>query len=242
MNQLVCQKQIGILLVQETHLTEERKNAVESLFANRLNIHISVDPTRPRSRGDITIVLNQSLTNVLGTKITEIVPQCALLIQTNWHRAEKISVLAVYALNVTPMDGSEYAEFWGTVEEFFVAHPNTKVDLMTGDFIMVEDPIDRLPMWSDPAVAVEALESLKNKLGITDGWQATHPTSKGYTLLHTATDSQSCIDQIYVTEKVMETARDWQIEPNGVPNCSEPRNLVDHTRQRVRITYNCLCM
>jgi hypothetical protein len=24
--------------------------------------------------------------------------------------------------------------------------------------------------------------------------------------------------------------------------CSEPRNLVDHTRQRVRITYNCLCM
>jgi exonuclease III len=208
-NQLVFQKQIDILLVQETHLTEERKNTVESLFANRLKIHISVDPTRPRSRGGIAIVLNQSLMNVLGTKITEIVPGHALLIQTNWHRAEKISILAVYALNVTPMDGGKNAEFWGTIEEFFVAHPNTKVDLMAGDFNMVEEPIDRLPMRSDPVVAVEALEVLKNKLGITDGWQAMHPTSKGYTLLHTATDSQSRIDWIYVTEKVMEMTRDW---------------------------------
>ena len=73
-NQLVRQKRIGILLVQETHLTEERKNTIETLFSNRLKIHISMDPTRPRSRSGVAIVLNRSLTNVLGTKISEIVP------------------------------------------------------------------------------------------------------------------------------------------------------------------------
>ncbi|GLB44701.1 putative RNase H [Lyophyllum shimeji] len=229
-NQLVRQKRIGILLVQETHLTEERRDTIEGLFSNRLKIHISMDPSRPRSRGGVAIVLNRSLTNVSGAEITEIVPGRALLIRTNWHRAEKISILAVYAPNVTPTDGDENAEFWKTVEDFFVTHPNIKVDMMAGDFNMVEDLIDRLPMRLDPAVATEALESLKNKLNVTDGWRATHPTSKDYTLLHTASDSQSRIDRIYVTEKVLETARDWRIEPNGIPN-------TDHSIVSVQVAH-----
>ncbi|KAF8067089.1 Endonuclease/exonuclease/phosphatase, partial [Lyophyllum atratum] len=229
-NQLVRQKRIGILLVQETHLTEERKETIEGLFSNRLKIHISMDPVRPRSRGGVAVVLNRSLTNVSGTEITEIVPSRALLIRTNWHRAEKISILAIYAPNVSPTDGDENADFWKTIEDYFVSHPNTKVDVMAGDFNVVEDLIDRLPMRLDPETATEALESLKSTLGLTDGWRDTHPLCKAYTLLHTATDSQSRLDRIYVTNEVLVTARDWRIEPSGIPNA-------DHSLVSVQVAH-----
>ncbi|KAF8061861.1 Endonuclease/exonuclease/phosphatase [Lyophyllum atratum] len=212
------EKRIGILLVQETHLTDERRDEIESLFEKRLKLFTSYDPDNPSGRGGVAVVLNRSLTNVQGVRSTEIIPGRALLIQTNWHLEEKMSILVVYAPNVTSTDGRENAAFWTEIREFFTARPNLKVDLMAGDLNMVEDLVDRLPMRSDPLIATDALQDLTAKLGLVDGWRETFPTNKAYTLLHSSNGTQSRIDRIYISPQTMKTARDWKIEVTGVPN------------------------
>ncbi|KAF8053963.1 Endonuclease/exonuclease/phosphatase [Lyophyllum atratum] len=231
-NQLMREKRIGILLVQETHLTDDRKTEIESLFEKRLKLFTSHDPDNPSGRGGVAVVLNRSLTNVQGVRSTEIVPGRALLIQTNWHLEEKISILVVYAPNVTSTDGRENAAFWIAIGEFFTARPNLRVDLLAGDFNMVEDLVDRLPMRSDPLVATDALQDLTTKLGLVDGWRETFPTNKTYTLLHSSNGTQSRIDRIYISPQHMKTARDWRIEQTGVPNADHGMVSVQMAHQQ----------
>ncbi|KAG6875692.1 hypothetical protein C0992_002812 [Termitomyces sp. T32_za158] len=57
-SQLMLQKRIGILAVQETHLTEERREGIKSLFRKRLKILISEDPSNPTGKGGVAFVLN----------------------------------------------------------------------------------------------------------------------------------------------------------------------------------------
>ncbi|KAF5376294.1 hypothetical protein D9615_008538 [Tricholomella constricta] len=214
-NQLLRDKKIGILAVQETHLTEERRDELEKLFSKRMKIFISKDPDNPTGRAGIAIVLNKEITNITGAKMTEIVPGRAIMIQTNWHKAEKITILAIYAPVLTR--ANENAEFWKTIKEFFIEHPRIKVDLLTGDFNVVEDMIDRLPVHNDPLEAVEELRELRNLLGLVDGWRTTHPTTKAYTFLQDATASQSRLDRIYTSPEILQSAREWMIEHSGVP-------------------------
>jgi exonuclease III len=132
----------------------------------------------------------------------------------NWHREEKINVLGVYA----PNDPADNAKFWKDIEIHFDTHTNLqKPEVMAGDFNMVEDAIDRLPMHEDLYSQVEALNDLKSKLNLKDGWRDTYPTTKAYTFHQVATGSQSRIDRLYVSPKVLATAREWKIESVGVP-------------------------
>jgi exonuclease III len=210
---MMREKRVGILIAQEAHLNDERKENVEHLFKKTLKVYHSADPGNPTGKGGIAIVLNRHLTNVNGVKTTEIVPGRALLIQTNWHRAEKITVLGVYA----PNDPAENEQFWKDIEAYFVAHPTLRPDIMGGDFNMVEDAIDRMPMHEDSQGQVEALDNLKNRLHLKDGYRDTYPSTKAFTFHQVATGSQSRIDRFYVTPKILATAREWKIETIGVP-------------------------
>lgn len=51
-NQIMHDKCIGILVVQETHMDEARRKAVEDLFSHRLRILATCDPDGPTSRGE----------------------------------------------------------------------------------------------------------------------------------------------------------------------------------------------
>ncbi|KAJ7891627.1 hypothetical protein B0H14DRAFT_2560684 [Mycena olivaceomarginata] len=59
-NQMMMrEKQIGILLVQEAHMNEERRERVEGLFKKNLKIYHSEDPENPTRKGGVVIVLNR---------------------------------------------------------------------------------------------------------------------------------------------------------------------------------------
>jgi hypothetical protein len=73
-NQLMREKRIGILLVQEAHLNEERQESINTLFRKRLKVYRSEDPENPTGKGGVAVVLNRQLTNVNGVKITKIIP------------------------------------------------------------------------------------------------------------------------------------------------------------------------
>ena len=54
---------------------------------------------------------------------------------------------------------------------------------MVGDFNMVEDSLDRLPSHSDQGGTTEALDNLKQLLGVEDGWRNTYPQTTAFTYL-----------------------------------------------------------
>jgi len=128
-----------------------------------------------------------------------------------------VKALVVYAPNVTETEGLENADFWRVLTEYFENHPEDKPDILAGDCNVVEDMIDRLPVRSDPMSATDALDDLKSALRMDDGWRTTYPAQKAYTFLQSATASQSRIDRIYTTQKIIRTAREWKIETNTIP-------------------------
>ncbi|KAF8219378.1 hypothetical protein L208DRAFT_1551242, partial [Tricholoma matsutake] len=89
---------------------------------------------------------------------------------------------------------------------------------MLGNFNMVEDAIDRLPMHEERNRSPETLRELKHTLRLHDGWRSTFPDTKAYSFHQIATGIHSRIDRIYVTNSLLEWSQKWEINPTGIPN------------------------
>ena len=217
-NQIMRDEKIGILLLQETHMDVVRHNQVQKLFVNRLHILYSADPESPTRKGGVAIVLNKRFVPSQGAgtvRTEEIVGGRALLLTLELNERRKLKVLAIYA----PNDPRENRDFWNELKEFFEENPNKKPDLMAGDFNMVEDSLDRLPSHSDQGGTTEALDDLKQLLGVEDGWRNTYPQTIAFTYLQSnGLKSQSRIDRIYSKPHITTTAREWKISATGLPH------------------------
>ncbi|KAF5345549.1 hypothetical protein D9758_012007 [Tetrapyrgos nigripes] len=83
---------------------------------------------------------------------------------------------------------------------------------------MVENGmIDQLPTHDDPEEAIEVLDNLKLRFHLKDRWRDTYPDTKTYTFPQNKPGSQSRIDCIYITDKLLLLTREWKIEVTGVP-------------------------
>jgi len=90
---------------------------------------------------------------------------------------------------------------------------------MAGDFNMVEDSTDKLPAHSDQEDTAEALDNLKQYLGLEDGWRNTFLQKIDSTYLQSnGSKSQSRIDRIYCKPSITTTAREWKITTTGMPH------------------------
>ena len=99
----------------------------------------SPDPENPTGKGGVAVVLSKNYITHEDVQTTEIVPGRALLIRTNWRQGEMITILNVYAPNVTPGDASENAQFWRDIAAYYEQNRDTpKPQFMLGDFNMVE--------------------------------------------------------------------------------------------------------
>lgn len=205
-NQIMRDKKLAFLIVQETHMDEERQHQVEQLFSKRMKVFSTANPENPTGKGGVAIVLNKHNLETDSAQSSVIVAGRALLLRTKFHHEEKISILAIYA----PNDPGENRDFWKTILTYFQEHPNIpKPDIMAGDFNMVDDAIDRLPTHNDFLEIVNAFDELKSELGLRDGWRATYPDSKAFTYQQTnGGTSQSRIDRIYVKNQILNTARE----------------------------------
>jgi ribonuclease HI/exonuclease III len=235
-NQLLRDKNIAVLALQETHMSEGRREEMESLFAKRIRIFSSADVTNPTGRAGIAIVLNTERINAEGVTMEEITPGRAILIHMKWKDQSPLSVLAAYAPN-EPTKNQEFTK--NLIEHFRGSRNMRQPDIMLGDFNLVEESIDRLPAHSDSEEAVESLKALTRHLNLIDGWRDTNPTQRAYTFRQsrkTATGSQSRIDRIYVKRGLMEYTRDWKIEDSGIPDTDHQiaTSLISH-RSEVNI-------
>ncbi|KZP11168.1 DNase I-like protein, partial [Athelia psychrophila] len=221
-NQLMRTNRIGILAIQEAHLTEEFAEQINDLFERRLSV-IWSQGDNSRAKG-IAFVINREIMSAdHNIKVDDIVPGRVAMLSIQWHNNLKLKILNVYAPNGATENGAFWSEIQNTLEEKDLPKP----DMMLGDHNTVEDSIDRLPNRSDSATTVDPLRELQTKLGLIDGWRTTNPTDKAFTW--TNGRSHSRIDRIYVSRTIHNTAVDWDIT-------EAPGLETDHKIVSVRIT------
>ena len=210
--QIMREKRIGILAVQETHLTDEVAQQFKDLFGNTLSLVFSPDPTTRNARG-IALILNKRLMKTEDVKETTMVPGRAITIDIPWHEGQRLNILAIYAPNVP----RETREFWKTIQDKLEANPGLEPHVMLGDFNLVEDAIDRIPSKPDDTATTETLRKFKLKYRLVDGWRLANPDEKGYTWSRNSDGTQSRIDRIYVREDYFNDSTKWDIEPAPIP-------------------------
>ena len=208
MNQLTRDEKIAVLTVQETHITEQKAEELNSLFQASLRVIVSPDPANPTGARGVALVLNKRLIKADEVKTEVLIPGRAIYAIIPWSRGTQFTLLAVYA----PNERAENAQFWKSLEELL----ETKaVDVMMGDFNVVESAIDRLPMREDDTGSVEALRDLCVRKHLKDEWRVRNEQERMYTYRQTATGSMSCIDRIYLSDRVRGGAVEWDVKPPG---------------------------
>ncbi|KAI0335407.1 DNase I-like protein, partial [Cubamyces sp. BRFM 1775] len=208
LNQLVKEKRIAVLAIQEAHLDTQRAQRLQELFEQHLQIVHSADPTNSRGARGVAFVINKRLVKDPVFTATEVVPGRALLLNLRWTNRRDISLLNVYAPNA-PADNMA---FWADLNERRMG----RVDILLGDMNIVEDPRDRTPMRPDDPGAIEALRRLCERLRLEDGWRNTHMDEVAYTYLHTNGTTQSRLDRIYAKRSVLRDAGNWTMDEPGI--------------------------
>ncbi len=216
---VLSEHRIGVLLVQETHLTDERVAAIHKMFARKLRVFHSANQDAPTQREGVAIVVNTRYVNAKDAKMVVVVPGRAIQLTLTCQGGDEMTLLCLYA--PTSSGAAERTQFYKEVLQYYEEHPNcARPHLMAGDFNNVEDAIDRLPVGEGPDQTIGALDDLKVGLGMmmADGWRLTNPTKREYTF-HRGTGHNavfSRLDRIYTTPTVHDNARDWKICEAGV--------------------------
>ncbi|EPQ50506.1 DNase I-like protein, partial [Gloeophyllum trabeum ATCC 11539] len=206
------EQRIGILALQETHLSEEYVHDIHKLYGRRLFVINSADPQRPTASAGVAFILNREITNTADIEVVELIPGRALLLFSTWHKSKKFSILNVYA----PNDYTKHPEFWRELSSPWANNHLPKPDFMLGDFNLVEDPIDRSPPHTDPIPATDALRDARLTLDVVDAWRTDNGNDRTYTYM-SARSHFSRIDRIYARRSHLTTIRDWQICQSIVP-------------------------
>ncbi|OSD03160.1 DNase I-like protein, partial [Trametes coccinea BRFM310] len=217
---LMCEHRVGVLMLQETHLTKERVYELHRIFADRIRIYHSEHGSNPTQKEGVAFVINKRIMSSKGAVLTEVVPGRAIQLALPWRGGETRHLLCVYA--PTSEGASERRAFFTNLKQRYAESAGlVKPHLMGGDFNMTEDPIDRYPPAERSIDAsAEAFDELKASLNmmLVDGWRKTHPTDKEYTFHRGSGDRamMSRLDRIYVRPSMLRWMRGWKIERTGI--------------------------
>jgi exonuclease III len=146
-------KIIGVLCLQEMHLTNEHETQIEFLYLRRLKVFNSCHPFCPGNSAGVAFVLNKEMINTMNAEITEIIPGRAITINITWHNNKHITILNIYA----PNNLSKHLNFWDVISKPWLEKDLPQPDFMLGDFNLTEDALDRAPVRPDNENATNAL-------------------------------------------------------------------------------------
>lgn len=202
---------IAILAIQESHLTEELANKINTLFETKLLLIHSPLPESNNTAG-VAIIINKGLLSTNKITHETLIPGRAIMVTIPWHADKPLKILNIYA----PNDSNANEKFWDTLNEKINANPHLKPDTMVGDFNLTEDSLDRLPCHPDDPAAVTALGNLKSNLNLVDGWRRTYPDRREYSHQHVPNISQGCLDRIYISNNLLSSTNEWSIHPSTI--------------------------
>ena len=223
-NNVMKQRKIAVLAIQESHPNEETQRTVQRRFQNSLQIYHSADPDEPGSRNGVSIAVNKRLVKTANLETRTIMEGRAMSIEVPWNGEDTLRIMNVYA----PAKNNEKAAFWEQLLQKFETEEEPEPDMVVGDFNIVENPeIDRLQNsgTADPAKARETFSNFSTNLNLADGWRRRHQRKRCYTYVGR---TQSRIDRIYAKEEIIPWCTDWKIE--------HPAVRTDHQLVSVNLT------
>ncbi|KAF8287618.1 DNase I-like protein, partial [Clavulina sp. PMI_390] len=228
-NHQITNLDLAILAVQETHLDRKLISRLDERFGKNLAFHHSTNPDGRRAEG-ISVIINRAKLPAGAAKAIDIIPGQAMLVSVPWRKNLKINLLAVYAPTGA---GRDNEQFWRLLASKW-DEPGGElppVNVLLGDFNVVERQIDRLPARNDREASVEALGALKLRLGVSDAWRLRHPEDKMFTFTqdHMINPSSSRIDRIYLDDTNIDRASDWEA-------ICMPNNMSDHLLIKTKIS------
>ncbi|KAF6745427.1 Endonuclease/exonuclease/phosphatase [Ephemerocybe angulata] len=218
-------KGIGILAVQETHLSSKALDDLNLQFDKQF-IFINSNASYTTNAMGMAFIINRQIIKCRRNEVTSEVLQAgrALQISIPWKNGtSRLEILGVYA----PNSVTENRDFWTHLKTKYTAPrrapalPIPRPKFVLGDFNLVEDGLDRhtTSTSDDHKPALETLLELKRTLQLVDGWRKENPDLKAYTWSQklantegiTANTPRSRIDRIYVQKDLFRSTRDWEI-------------------------------
>ena len=223
-NNVMKQRKIAVLAVQETHPTDDIQRTIDRRFRNTLQTYHSADPEEPGARNGVSFVVNKRLVKTSNIKTRTILEGRVMTIEIPWNGEDMIRIMNVYA----PAQNNAKATFWEQLLQTIELDEEPEPDMVVGDFNIVENPeIDRLANngLTDPANARQSFSDFTTNLNLADGWRRRHPRKRSYTYIGR---TQSRLDRIYAKEEMIPWCTDWKIE--------HPATRSDHQLISVNIT------
>lgn len=206
LNRLIRENKIGILALQEMHMSDDIADKIKETFGKRIHLLRTEDPTQQNARG-VAIIINKEMIKHQEITSKVIIEGRALSIRIPWGQNRNLEIMAIYAPNAP----AENRDFWWEIQEKINQKEIAKPNIMLGNFNLVKDMLDRLPSHNNNLETVRALRELKADCTLIDGWRYTYPNQKQYMYTQKATKSMSRIDRIYMKEQLLTNSVDWQI-------------------------------
>ncbi|KIJ36338.1 hypothetical protein M422DRAFT_261293 [Sphaerobolus stellatus SS14] len=140
--QVMRQNQIGVLAIQESHISTAELRRLEDTFSGRLQILSSIDNDNPNSKG-VAFLLNKQLTAWKEAQGIEIIPGRALLLCLPWHDDKTLNILNIYAPNTS----TENQTLWSDL------HRKWRADALTAyQRTMIHKALERPSPISNPSL------------------------------------------------------------------------------------------
>ncbi|KAG2069426.1 hypothetical protein BDR04DRAFT_1128848 [Suillus decipiens] len=185
------EKKIGILCIQESHLTHKHEAQIEVLYSRRLKVFNSRDPFHPGNSAGVAFVINKEMINTTDAEITKIVLGRALAMSIKWHNDKCITILNIYALN----DLTKHPDFWDLISKTWLEKDLPQADFVLGDFNLTEEALDRAP----------------------DTWRSLYPMSRLFTF-YSNTNTYSHLDWIYMAPQHKRNTHHWESCTTTIPS------------------------
>ncbi|KIM65559.1 hypothetical protein SCLCIDRAFT_112766 [Scleroderma citrinum Foug A] len=216
------ENKIGLLALQETHLSDQLAEQASNLYQRRLSIINSPHPSNLTGSAEIAFVINKELVKVEDVITHMLIPGRAMYILLKWHHTSTLNAINIYA----PNNLSKHPQFWLELQERWAYLHLPKPDLLLGDFNLMEDLIDRAPARHENDRAVTALRECRQTLSVRDSWRLRFPIEHAFTFT-THGHTMSRIDRIYAKEDLEDSLSDWTHDTPSIPT--------DHKMVTVRL-------
>ncbi|VDB86869.1 unnamed protein product [Peniophora sp. CBMAI 1063] len=214
--QLMRERRIGILAIQEAHLSSEQADALSGHY-KRLRFLVSPTPNHASSMGGVAFVLNKDVVDASDDNISfnVIVPGRAATLDIGWHTTRRVSILNIYAPSNNPADKRS---FYTSLYDSWIDRERFAPDVMLGDFNIVEASLDRFPPHTDDAAAVHALSRLITLFRLEDGYRRTFPTSPAFTFERNSAEglTSARLDRVYVSDEILRSSHSWNIHESPI--------------------------
>ncbi|EIW62340.1 DNase I-like protein, partial [Trametes versicolor FP-101664 SS1] len=201
-------EKIAILALQETHLDDSRAASLNELFGRYMWIYHSPLESNPTGACGVAFVVNKRFVDIEKCAASVIQGGRAIALEFPWAGETVLRALNVYG----PNSSADNALFW---DELATSRTG-RVDILLGDFNMVEDGIDRIPARAEAGRVCEALAAFLRMHRLEDGWRVRNPHTKAFSYMQGSTGAQSRLDRIYLPRKLQADAEDWSYKESGL--------------------------